>query len=167
MTIRGLDPQTGEFIYLAADGAGSEVDPKILIRKDPIAHAKLDALANAISSLFPSPQVYNSNPSNNSAAAMVKTSSGYLCGFSISNYTSTTCYLQFFNLANPPEAGNSSPQLRPFVVYAGSVFGIGSELLSQRGVLFGSGISYGISSTRNTFTPVTQPGNLDVIVLFN
>jgi len=162
MSIRGLDAVSGQPIFIkSSSGSGTQEDPYVMERADPIAHAKLDqvkASVDAINTVW----LHHSN-FGNAATGIAKNTAGRLRSFVLANEGLTTCYLLFFNSSSVPANGANTLAFPPFPVYAGTTFAVGQSELGA-GFSFTTGISYGISSTRDIYTAIAVPSDIRLLM---
>ena len=79
--------------------------------------------------------------------------------FYVANLSATeTYFLQFFNKINSAATGDI-PAIAAFELQPKSKLEVGAGLFGQKGVTFPAGITYGFSTSRDTYTANT-PTNL-------
>lgn len=162
MAIRGLDAVSGQPIFIESfSGIGSQEDPYVMQRADPITHGKLDQIKAAVDTSNTS-WMFHTN-FGGSASQVVKNVAGRLRSFVLTNDGAETCYLLFFNSGTVPQAGATDPVIPPFPIHTTMTIAFGQSELGP-GFPFSTGISYGISSTRGSYTAIATPGDIRLLV---
>lgn len=92
------------------------------------------------------PTVFSSRGAANTAN--VKPSPGNLYGLTCTITSTATRFLQFFNST----AATTGSPLLEFAIPAGGTIYVGSDILTSNGIRFSTGITFGFSTTSNTFT---------------
>lgn len=162
MAIRGLDAVSGEPVFIKSfSGLGSEADPYVMQRADPIAHTKLDEIKVAVNASSAN-WLYHSN-FGTTASANIKNTSGRLRSFIATNEGTETCYLLFFNLVTVPNDSAGDLAIPPFSIHSGMTIGVGQSELGS-GFPFTTGITYGISSSRSIYTAIATAADIRLLV---
>lgn len=155
MPVRGLDGVTGQAVFLKEfSGTGTDADPFVMQRADPVAHTKLDTINSSINAQS-NTWLFHSN-AGTLASSTVKTGASRLrSGYIVNNSTTQTLYLQFFDLAAAPAAGSTALKVPAFVIFPGMVFGFGPNEFGGGGMPFTTGLTYGVSTAQDNFTAAT------------
>jgi len=86
--------------------------------------------------------------------ATIKGSAGNVFSLAVYNDNVATRYFQLFDAVTGP-SGGESPDVVPIQIPPESQTVIDQGFFTQAGIRFSTGVSYGISTTRNTFTAAT------------
>ena len=89
-----------------------------------------------------------------SAGANLKSSAGNIYAISCSNANAVVRYFQVFNQTTAPSLGNTPD--RSFPVYGSDgLLLLGQDIIGGNGIILTTGISWGFSTTRLTYTAAT------------
>lgn len=161
---------TGDLRNRSVDGSGTVLDPDVAIVRDILGTASTDAIGSKLptlgqkaisgsvsvtpatgASILVTPVSYQGQVRlANSAGDNIKATPGNVFSFVATNLNTNTRYIQLFDRSTSPTLGTV-----PLVVYP--VFGsnlliIDTQIWGLAGIGFGTGISWGYSTTPLTYT---------------
>lgn len=151
--VRGLDSVTGQPVYLkTASGEGTQEDPFVMERADPVAADKLDTIS---AKLDPLSLTEHSNIGAGSNG-VIKASAGKLHQFFLRNKSTTaTYYLVLFNSTTAPAANASNLRFPAIPIFPGQILFSGKDIFGGAGLNFTTGIAYGISTSDSNYVAGT------------
>lgn len=152
------------------DGAGTTIDPDVAIVRDILLAASTDGISAKIptlgqkaisgsvsivpatnASILVTPVIYAGQVRLGvSAGDTIKASSGTVFSFVATNLNASTRYIQLFNQTTVPVTGNVPLLVYP--VFGSNLLIIDTAIWGLAGVVFGTGISWGFSTTPLTYT---------------
>ncbi len=168
--IRGIDPISGQAVWVdcvSGDGV-SEASAFVMRRSDPDSHSRLDTIATNtanVNSALRNSWSYDTFVTSQ-AHRIVKASAGRLYSFLIHNRGSSTVFLMFFNRTTAPSANATDFLFFGIPVFSGQVVSAGEWMFAPGGMVFSSGIVYGVSSNQDQYVAIASPTDIRAFVGF-